>query len=136
MIPGKTGRYLTTNKKLDSRTVSLAMWVKDVDPATGAAMGTPEAQLQTNLDTLRQTFATEGTALLKHTMGGTVRQAPAEVLGERGLAGTDVAAHRHESLHRIAAASASSRSPTSPSRRGSQRSVSTTTTGAPSNPAK
>jgi len=80
-IPGKTGRYLTTGKKLDSRTVSLAMWVKDLDPSTGNSMGTAaEAQLQTNLDTLRKLIATEGTALLKHTMGGTTRQVPAEII--------------------------------------------------------
>lgn len=80
VIPGKTGRYLTTNKKLDERTIALALWVKDVDPATGAVAGTPEAQLQTNLDTLRAMIATDGTALLKHTMGGTTRQVPAEIL--------------------------------------------------------
>ena len=80
-IPGKTGRYRTTGKKLDSRTVSLAMWVKDVDPSTGASQGTAaEAQLQRNLDTLRAMMATEGTALLKHTMGGTTRQVPAEIV--------------------------------------------------------
>lgn len=78
VIPGKTGRYLTTGKKLDSRTVSLALWVKDVSPATGT--GASEAQLMTNLDALRKVLTTDGTALLKHTMGGTVRQVPAEVL--------------------------------------------------------
>lgn len=76
-IPAKTGRYLTTNKKLDERSVSLAMWVKDVD-SNGQNQGT--ASLLSNLDALKRVFATEGTALLKHTISGTTRQVPAEVL--------------------------------------------------------
>lgn len=76
-IPAKTGRYLTTNKKLDERRVALAMWVKDVDQ-NGQNKGT--ASLLANLDALKKVFATDGTALLKHTISGTVRQAPAEVV--------------------------------------------------------
>jgi hypothetical protein len=78
VIPGKTGRYLTTSKPLDERRVSLSMWVKDVDPATGGSAS--EAQLLANLDALRGLFATGGTGLLKHTMGTVIRQAPAEVV--------------------------------------------------------
>ena len=77
VVPGKTGR-LYTRKEFAQRSISLAMWVKDVDPATGSTAS--EAQLLANLDSLRQTFSEPGTHLLKHTMGGTVREAPAEIL--------------------------------------------------------
>lgn len=77
-IPAKTGRYLTTNKKLDERRTTLAMWVKDVDPSTGGSAS--ETQLLANLDTLRRTFAHDGTALLKWSFGSITRQAPAEVV--------------------------------------------------------
>ena len=78
VVPGKTGRHLTTSKPLDERRVSLAMWVKDVNPSTGGSAS--ESQLLSNLDTLRQVFSSSGTGLLKHTMGGTARQAAAEVV--------------------------------------------------------
>ena len=79
-IPGKTGRHLSTLKPLDERIVTLAMWVKDVESSTGAFGTAREETLQTNLDTLKRAFARDGTALLKHSMAGTTRQAPAEIL--------------------------------------------------------
>lgn len=77
VLPSRTGR-LYAAKRLEQRTVSLAMFVKDVHPTTGGAGS--EAQMLANLDALRGLFARDGQHVLKHTMGSSTRLATAEVV--------------------------------------------------------
>ncbi len=82
-IPGKTGRYLTQNKPLDERRLTLAMFV-DAQPTTGGARS--GSQLWANLETLKKVFAADGAGTLKAknaggtAEGGTTRVATVEVI--------------------------------------------------------
>ncbi len=79
VIPHKTGRAWV-DKRPEQRIVTLAMWVRDVLPNTGAPGG--DSQMLTNLDTLRGLFARDGQHTLKHQFGLVTRQATAEVVDE------------------------------------------------------
>jgi hypothetical protein len=77
VLPSRTGR-LYAAKRLDERTVSLAMFVKDTHPTNYGAGS--ETQLLANLDALRGLFARDGQHVLKHTMASSTRLATAEVV--------------------------------------------------------
>lgn len=76
LVPGRTGRQ-HVDKRHDERTMSLAMFVRDIPPAGGSSS---EAQLLANLDALRGLFARSGQRTLTHAMGGSSRSAQAEVI--------------------------------------------------------
>lgn len=78
VVGGRTGR-LHVPKLLDQRTVTLAMFVRDIHPTSGSEVGS-EAQMRANLDQLRQIFAVDGQRELRHTWGAVTRVAQAEVV--------------------------------------------------------
>lgn len=78
VLPGRPGR-LHVAKNLEQRSVTLAMFVRDVHPTSGSLTGS-EAQMLANLDALKGAFATDGQATLRHTHGGVTRVALAEVV--------------------------------------------------------
>jgi len=79
VIPGATGR-LYVDKRLDQRTLALAMYIDARHPTSGSSTRTA-AQLKANLDALKGLFARDGQHTLRCALPGLeTRDATAEVV--------------------------------------------------------